>query len=424
MQNENTALDFLKQLGSVEQMKASAGDALPADIKINTHIHLPPNFSAFETVSQAVELAAEQGVKILGAGNYYDFKVYDDFVAQAKAKGIFPLFGTEIVALEKDLQAKGVKINDPGNPGKYYICGKGIASFENPNDRAKELTASIIGSDEKRTALMADKLTAHFAKFSVDMNLDANAIIDRVVARHKCQKSGVVLQERHLAQAFQEVFFEKVSQEQRVEKLSEIFGCTPKSNADDAVGIQGEIRSYLMKAGKSCFVEEEFANLATAKELIAALGGIACYPTLADGSNPRCEYEQTVDVLIDNLKSNNYAMAEFIPARNTPEVLTEYVKAIRAAGIIIVSGTEHNTLDLIAIEPSCVGNVPVPQEVKDIFAEGTSVLAAHQFLVANGQCGYVDSDGNLNPDFTDGPARIEAFAKLGAAVIKKYFETF
>ena len=33
--------------------------SLPA----NAHIHLPPNFSAFDSVEQAVSLAAEQGLR-------------------------------------------------------------------------------------------------------------------------------------------------------------------------------------------------------------------------------------------------------------------------------------------------------------------------------------------------------------------------
>ena len=57
---------------------------------VNAHIHLPPNFSAFESVSQAVTLAAAQKVAVLGASNYYDFRVYADFAVQAQAQGIFP----------------------------------------------------------------------------------------------------------------------------------------------------------------------------------------------------------------------------------------------------------------------------------------------------------------------------------------------
>ena len=36
---------------------------------VNTHVHLPPNFSAFDTAEDAVRLAAAEGVAALGTAN-------------------------------------------------------------------------------------------------------------------------------------------------------------------------------------------------------------------------------------------------------------------------------------------------------------------------------------------------------------------
>ncbi|HUU59012.1 MAG TPA: hypothetical protein VMZ50_05675, partial [Phycisphaerae bacterium] len=89
------ALQGLRDLGSPEELWALAerGAAPRRRPKVNSHIHLPPNFSAFESVEQVVELAADQGVGMLGVSNYYDFDVYGDFVTAARRRGIFPLFG-------------------------------------------------------------------------------------------------------------------------------------------------------------------------------------------------------------------------------------------------------------------------------------------------------------------------------------------
>jgi sugar phosphate isomerase/epimerase len=190
----------------------------------------------------------------------------------------------------------------------------------------------------------------------------------------------------------------------------------------NAVAVQNEIRSNLMKAGKSCFVDETFVNLAQAKELICQLGGIPCYPTLADGSSQRCEYETPLDTLIDNLKANGYTMAEFIPLRNQPDVLSEYVKAIRDAGIVVVAGTEHNTLDLVPIAPTCVDNQEIPEDVNDIFFEGVCVLAGHAFLTAHGQGGFVDESNKPNPNYSSDEERIADFRNIGAAVLARYFQ--
>jgi hypothetical protein len=410
------ATDFLKELGSVNAVTTEASNiSLPESLTYNSHIHLPPNFSAFETVEQAVELAADQGVRVLGCGNYYDYSVYQRFTETARDKNVFPLFGTEIIALETDLQQKDIRINDPGNPGRHYICGKSISRFEDLSSRADELLSGIRNNDKLRMQEMAVKMAAVFSEHGIDTGLGDQAVIARVVKRHECSADTVTLQERHLAQAFQEVFFDKVSEDRRQQKLTDIFRVPSQSNPSDTVGIQNEIRSNLMKAGKICFVPETFVNLAQAKELIVELGGIPCYPVLADGSKKRCEYETPVEQLIETLKANHYTMVEFITIRNSPEVLVEYVSAIRQAGIAVVAGTEHNTLDLLPIKPACVGGEAVPEEIDSIFREGICVLAAHAFLKAHGEEGFVyGQEGDANQ-------RIEDFSRIGAVVLKNYF---
>jgi len=415
-------MSAIRDIGSPEQLEIMAGQGCaplqrPA---VNSHIHLPPNFSAFDTVAQAVDLAAEQGVGMVGVSNYYDFSVYDEFAALARPKGIFPLFGLELIALIDELVAAGVKINDPGNPGKMYICGKGMTRFDGMMPRANELLAVIRRNDSQRMREMIEKLVEVFQSFGLDTGLDESAVINRVARRHGCDRETVYLQERHLAQAFQEVLFTLVPAESRVEKLGEIFGAPSQADAAAAVKIQGEIRSHLMKAGKRCFVDETFGGFDEAFELVCELGGIPCYPTLADGTDPVCEYEQPVGKLIDTLEANKIHMAELVPIRNSPEVLTCYVKAMREAGLVVVGGTEHNTLDLLPIEPACAGGAAVPEEIKNIFVEGAYVIAAHQFLTACGECGFVDAEGDPNPAYENSGDRIDAFAKLGAAVVQQY----
>jgi hypothetical protein len=354
-------------------------------------------------------------VQVLGCGNYYDYSVYRQFAQIAQAKGVFPLFGTEIIALEKDLQQQGVRVNDPGNPGKYYICGKGLSRFESLSERAGELLSIIRNNDAVRMHEMTIRMAEVFSSNGIETGLDDQAVIARVVKRHKCTPEMVTLQERHLAQAFQEVFFEKVPESQRLQKLMDIFGKIPQSSCCDSVGVQNEIRSELMKAGRSCFVQETFVSLVQAKELIAELGGIACYPVLADGSKQRCEYETPVEKLVESLKANDYRMAEFIPVRNSPRILTEYVTEIRQAGIAVVAGTEHNTLDLFPIHPVCLTGEPFPEAADAIVKEGICVLVADAYLKACGQAGFTDAvQGDPNN-------WIERFSRIGAAVLKRYF---
>ena len=140
------ALAALKGLGTPEEMRGLAAEGYGATepLPANTHIHLPPNFSAFESVQQAIDLAAKEDIGLLGVSNYYDYEVYGDFVERAQVKGIFPLFGLEIICMQDDLRTAGVKVNDPGNPGKTYVCGKGITRFGQMTDEAQRLLNEIL----------------------------------------------------------------------------------------------------------------------------------------------------------------------------------------------------------------------------------------------------------------------------------------
>ncbi len=414
--------DWLQDLGKPEDLLnlAQEGRRPALGWKANAHVHLPPNFSAFRSVTQALSLAADQGIRVLGASNYYDFEVYASFTAEGRRCGVFPIFGLEIIALIEDLRRAGVLINDPGNPGRMYICGKGIVHFAPMSVTAEELTREIRLTDSIRMRLMVELLERRFAASGLNTGLDEAGILDSIVQRYGVHPRQVCLQERHVAQAFQEAFFALVPEELRVRQLSRVLGVPSRAAAQDAVRVQNEIRTHLMKVGKPAFVAERFVNFEQALRLILELGGVPCYPTLADGAAPICPYEDPPEKLVEVLKQNRIYCAEFIPIRNKPEVLERYVRTVRKAGIVVLAGTEHNTPELLPLEPRCAGGVPVPEGIQEIFLEGACVVAAHQYLVACGQSGFVDRGGAPNPVFSNAEQRIDYFRRLGAAVIAGY----
>lgn len=353
--------------------------------KTNSHVHLPPNFSAFDQVEEALDAAASEGVIVVGGSNYYDFSVYGRFAEGALDRGIYPLFGTEIITMMPELRDSGARINDPGNPGKAYICGKGFSALDPMTPRAKELIARICGEDDKRIALMSQAMAAIFDDTGIQSGLDSETIAKQVAKRHQVPVATVHLQERHLAQAFQESLFKHVKESDRKDKLTKLFGVEFKGLPGDAVGIQGLIRTHLMKAGKPAFVEEWFVGFGEAVELIKELGGMVVYPVLTDGAKPICEFEATPQILIDNLQSRGIEAAEFIPIRNEPALLGEYAFALREAGILVAAGTEHNTLDRIPMEPFCKGGVPIPDDVAEVFYEGACIMVGHQNAALRGE---------------------------------------
>lgn len=420
------ALDVFKGIGSPEEIRglAEAGFGTVKPLRVNTHIHLPPNFSAFETVQQAIDLASEEDIGLLGVSNYYDYTVYGEFSERARARGIFPLFGLEIICMQDELRDAGVKVNDPGNPGKTYICGKGITRFGQMTDEAARLLDKIRRNDQARMQSMIDRLRTVFAERGLETSIDVGTVIEMVEHRHNVSRKTVYLQERHISQAFQEVLSENVPAEERLNRLDTLLEAkTSARDSEDTVTIQNDIRSHLMKAGKVAFVDEAFLSFDEAKRLILELGGIPSYPTLVDGTSPWCPFESDVDKLIATLHHRNVYAAEWILPRNSMDVVRRYVTKMRSAGIVATAGTEHNTLELLPIAPVC-SDRPVPEDLQEVFWEGACVVAAHQFLTLHGECGYVDSIGNPNPRYASSEERIRGLARIGAAVIGRYRELF
>jgi hypothetical protein len=418
------ALDALRRLGTPAEIRALAdrGHGPSQAPRVNSHIHLPPNFSAFDSVEQAVSLAADQRIGVLGISNYYDFNVYGEFVNRARTLGIFPLFGLEIISMQSLLRDAGIRVNDPGNPGKTYLCGKGIVRFDTMSPEAKQLTEVIRRNDSQRMAAMVDRMQSILSSRGLDCDVDEQAVVDMIVERHGAARETVYLQERHISQAFQEALFERVPAAERIGRLPKLLGAATKlTDPRDHVGLQNELRSHLMKAGKPAFIEESFLSFAEARQLVLELGGIPSYPVLADGAAPMCEFESDPDKLIDELHERDVHAVEWIPIRNKQSVVAEYVTKMRAAGLAVTAGTEHNTLDLIPLDPACKDG-EVPPNIREVFWEGACVVAAHQFLSLHDECGYVGADGRPNAMYSSADDRIRSMAKIGAAVIQRYFE--
>ncbi len=148
---------------------------------VNTHVHLPPNFSAFDTAEQAVQLAAAEGVAAFGTSNYYDFGVYRPFAAAAAEAGVVPLFGVEIITLIDDLPDGGSLINDPTNLNRMYLCGKALSRLDPPIPSAARRMAAMRAASDDRIRQMTALVAARFAQAGLDGGVTDRA--DRGVGR-------------------------------------------------------------------------------------------------------------------------------------------------------------------------------------------------------------------------------------------------
>jgi hypothetical protein len=384
---------------------------------VNTHVHLPPNFSAFATAEDAVAAAATEGVRVLGASNFHDHRIYRRFAEAAAAAGIVPLFGVEFISVVDSLRDAGTKVNDAGNPGRVYLCGKGVDPFARPTSSAARLRARARTADTERMDAMVRLLGARFAEAGFETALTAENIAEEVAEEAGVPRDWVVLQERHVAMAFQEALFLAAAPERRRALLERAFGRPFGASVDHPIAVQDEIRSRLMKAGRPAFVAESPVSFDDAYGLILEMDGIPCYPTLADGASPVCPWEEPPEALAQRLLGRGIHVAELIPNRNHPAVVDAYVAAFRGAGVIVMAGTEHNTRQRIPLEPRCVDGSLPSAAARTAFWEATCVVAAHQHLRAAGRPGYLDRAGRLEAGFPDGESRIRWFAELGAGLI-------
>lgn len=346
-------------------------------LPVNCHIHLPPNFSAFSTIAQAVEQADREGLRVLGASNYYDHRIYSEFSSLCRNRGIIPLEGIEIVCWDEDLAQRGWKINDPGNPGKVYLCGKSLRKLHDPTPRAKEVLETIRTGDQARTRKIAENLSELCRSAGLSVEFSAMSVEAQTAAQAGVDLDQVVLQERHLAQALQEMIFSQTDPSGRAALFAKLFGADSK-NPHDANGVQNEIRGHLMKAGKPAYTEEKFISRAEATDLIQELEGVVCYPVVIDGMKPNSEFEQTPGALVENLQAWGISHAEFIPNRNSPEALEEAVRIMTERGITVSAGTEHNTKESLSLRPQCHGGAVLPPSCEEAFYHGARMLAAWQ----------------------------------------------
>ena len=160
-------------------------------LKVNNHIHTPFSFSAFETIDEAVALAAAEDIKLLGINDFYVTDGYDAFIRACMKREIFPLLNIELIGINKADQENGIRVNDPGNPGRTYISGKGLKFPVELSEKLNEKLADVINEAHKQISEMIDLLNDMLRKQGVEISLSMEEIINKHALK--------LIRERHIA---------------------------------------------------------------------------------------------------------------------------------------------------------------------------------------------------------------------------------
>ena len=363
-----------------------SADMESAPPKVNAHIHTPHSFSAFGNMEQPFEMAHSEQIAVLGINDFYTTDGYDEFAALAKSRRIFPLFNIEFMALQKNEQAAGIRINDPQNPGRTYLSGKGLRYPVVLSENGRQKLLRLQSESNRQTYQMVDKLNQFLETTTTGIHFDA-AVLQGRLARN-------LFRERHIATAVRLAVAEKFVTEENIHAaLTEIFsGKPPKSSVSDVAALENEIRNNLLKAGGPAYVEEDekaFLSLGEVIEFIIDAGGIPCYPVLLDDAKGNfTDFEGNFQMMANTLKAKGIFMIELIPGRNGYTILKDFVRFFDQQGFGITFGSEHNTPQLDPLTITCRGGIPLDVELMQVSFKGAALIAAHQYLVANGKPGF------------------------------------
>ena len=320
---------------------------------VNAHIHTPYSFSAFSSVGEALEYAAEEGVKVVGINDFYSTDGYGEWKEGCAARGLYPLFGIEFISLNAEDQAAGLRVNDPNNPGRTYISGKGLAYPVILKGEPLRKLEAVRAESNKQVEQMCAKLNEWLKAEGKPIQLDFNEI------REKLTKGSI--RERHLAKALR---------------------LAMEPDAENPAKLENELRSKLLKAGGPAFVPESpeaFLPMKTVQEIIEAAGGIPTYPFLADDAKGNfTDFEGDLMKAADTLKKRGFRSVEFITTRNTTAVLEQYAGYLEDEGFIVSFGSEHNTPAMEPVKLHTRDAAELSDKLKAINWRGACAIAAHQ----------------------------------------------
>jgi hypothetical protein len=373
-------------------------------------LHTPYSFSAFRDIPQALDMAVAENVKVMGVNDFYSTDGYSEWASEAALRGIFPLFNIEYISLNRADQLAGLKVNDPGNPGRTYLSGKGLAFPARMEEPYASALASVRTESNKHVAGMCAKLNELLLAVGSDFMLDFEVI--------KSTMTKGMVRERHLAKAIREqveIFCPAIPEKHAF--YQKLFSGKPLvSSLDAPAAIENELRNNLLKAGGPAFIPEPaeaFLDSEMVCKMILNQGGIPTYPFLADDSNGNfTPFEVSKEEAAKTLKARNIWSVELITTRNSLEVLEDYVQYFYNEGFAVTLGSEHNTPAMEPIELFARKKTELSPILKEINYKGACIVAAHQYLTATEGIGYLDADGKPFIENRD------HFVTLGMALVE------
>ena len=151
-----TAARSKSRLGALRELCAGLGPRTHARHQL-PHPH-QRIFQRLPLPTEAVWQAAREGLAVLGINDHYTVAGHEEFRRACAMAGIAATFSLEAVAMDRAAEAAGLLLNDPDNPGRVYLCGKGVTRI--PADSSPEMQdlARMRAALERRNVEMTAKV--------------------------------------------------------------------------------------------------------------------------------------------------------------------------------------------------------------------------------------------------------------------------
>ena len=167
-------------------------------------------------MKQVFEMAREEQVRVLGINDFYTMAGYEEFHDLAADYKLFPMFNIEFMGLLKDEQKNGIRVNDPTNPGRTYLSGKGLDFPVNLEGNSLKKLENVRTESLNQTRKMVELASKQLQAADPGLSLDYDDILEHYTR-------GMV-RERHIARVIRIKIFEKYDgEEQRKAILKKLY---------------------------------------------------------------------------------------------------------------------------------------------------------------------------------------------------------
>ncbi|NHB85023.1 hypothetical protein G7085_11525 [Tessaracoccus sp. HDW20] len=285
----------------------------------------------------------------------------------------------------------------PTEPGRYYLQGRGL-NVERAAAGDSAIGRGIRRANDERAERQVALMSGLVTDAGLPNALTATTIADDLAARSEVPSGWVSLQERHIAHAFADLILGLPAGDRQA-VLGRLIGAT--SDIAGAGDLQNALRAALLKHGQAAFVPDSPCPSPTASPWSSSSGN----PHLLRGRRwrqPRLR-----------LRDSRGRPRPTDPRRGLPRGGADHRAQHGGLRRGVRRGVPRRRVDRDGgkraqhAEPPTAGadlpRRPCPGSAAEAFREGTAIVAAHQALVAQGEAGFVDAQGDL----VDGGRRAE-----------------